>query len=181
MILQVVPSKKRILKNCRSLKKRCLLKHSVRCRFCHCVCAFFPDVFSRTLGQLRIIWWFWGPVVWMPLKIPLWKGFLLRGTPRIPNHFGGMNSNIPEPHVQRIPLGLIFAISEINDDETMIGQFQHNSLLLCWQCLMIVLRFFRWQLGLISARPCDQKDQRSSECLSQNAPKTNSYWDVHRT
>ncbi len=28
----------------------------------------------------------WVPVVWIPPRIPLWKGLLLRGTSRIPNH-----------------------------------------------------------------------------------------------
>ena len=28
----------------------------------------------------------WAPVVWIPIGSPLWKGLLLRGTPRIPNH-----------------------------------------------------------------------------------------------
>ena len=42
---------------------------------------------------VKVNWWF-GFVVWIP-EIPLWKGFLLRGTPiRIPNHQFTMNKNI---------------------------------------------------------------------------------------
>ena len=42
------------------------------------------DVVVGGFNQLMVNWWF-GLVVWIP-RIPLWKGLLLGGTLRIPNH-----------------------------------------------------------------------------------------------
>ena len=39
---------------------------------------------TGSFNQLMVNWWF-GLVGWIP-RIPLWKGLLLRGIPRIPNH-----------------------------------------------------------------------------------------------
>ncbi len=39
-------------------------------------------MFHRSTNGSLVVW---GPVVWIP-RIPLWKGLLLRGIPRIPNH-----------------------------------------------------------------------------------------------
>ena len=43
--------------------------------------AFLSCFFIAALLQLMVDWWF-GLVVWIP-RIPLWKGLLLRGIPRI--------------------------------------------------------------------------------------------------